>query len=120
MSKRENLNHRRARRVRARLRNVANGRTRLSVYRSNKHIYAQLIDDINGLTLASASSLDNNVRASVKSGGSIDAATKVGELIADKAKSVGVGKVIFDRGSYIFHGRIKALAQAARAGGLLF
>lgn len=120
MAKRENLHQRRARRVRTHLRKAARGRPRLSVHRSNKHIYVQVIDDVQGVTLASASTLDSDVRESVKTGSSVDAATKVGELIANRAKSAGVEKVIFDRGSYLFHGRVKALAEAARAGGLSF
>tara|TARA_Y100001960_G_scaffold221766_1_gene232004 strand:- start:7 stop:309 length:303 start_codon:yes stop_codon:yes gene_type:complete len=99
---------------------VGRGRPRLSVYRSNKHIYAQVIDDIKGITLAAASTLDDDVGEVGQSSSSIAAATKVGEAIASRAKLVGVGEVVFDRGGYLFHGRVKALAEAARAGGLSF
>ena len=120
MAKRESLFRRRARRARTNLRRASTGRPRLSVFRSNKHIYVQIIDDVEGRTLAAASTVENDVRQAVKSGSTLDAATKVGELIAGRAKSAGVGKVVFDRGGYIFHGRVKALADAARAGGLSF
>lgn len=120
MTKRESLFQRRARRTRDHLRHMAGGRPRLSVFRSNKHIYVQVIDDVQGVTLAAASTLDGDVRQAVKSGSTVDAATKVGELIANRAKSAGVDKVVFDRGGYLFHGRVKALAEAARAGGLSF
>jgi large subunit ribosomal protein L18 len=120
MAKRETLIKRRARRVRSHLRAVGRGRPRLSVYRSNKHIYVQVIDDGQGVTLASASTLDGDIRTDGQSSGSVAAAIKVGELIASRAKSAGIGEVVFDRGSYLFHGRVKALAEAARAGGLRF
>jgi len=95
-------------------------RPRLTVHRSLKYIYAQVIDDAKGVTLASASSLDKDLVKALKSHQSIDAAKKVGESIAAKAKKAGVTKVMFDRGAYVYHGRIKALADAARAGGLEF
>ena len=96
-------------------------RPRLSVFRSDKHIYAQLIDDYAGKTLASVSSNQADVRgAELKNGGNIAAAKKVGKAIAEKAKSIGVTKVAFDRGGRMYHGRIKALADAAREGGLKF
>lgn len=95
-------------------------RPRLTVHRSLKYIYAQVIDDAKGVTLASASSLDKELREKLKSSQSLDAAKKVGETIAAKAKKAGVTKVMFDRGAYVYHGRIKALADAARAGGLEF
>lgn len=95
-------------------------RPRLTVHRSLKYIYAQVIDDNKGVTLAAASSLDKDLRKELKSHQSIDAAKKVGEAIAAKAKKAGVTKVMFDRGAYIYHGRVKALADAARAGGLEF
>ena len=120
MSKRETLSNRRARRGRHYLRSAGRGRPRLSVYRSNKHIYAQVIDDIKGVTLAAASTLDGDISETGQSSSSIAAATKVGEVIASRAKSAGVGEVVFDRGGYLFHGRVKALAEAARAGGLSF
>lgn len=93
-------------------------RPRLSVHRTNKAIYAQVIDDLKGVTLASASSLDKE--ASLKNGGNIAAAEKVGKLVAERAKKAGVKKVQFDRGSFLYHGRVKALAEGARAGGLEF
>jgi large subunit ribosomal protein L18 len=111
---------RRRRRVRAKLRRVATGRPRLSVFRSSKHIYAQIIDDAAGRTLAAASSLDSGLRVSLKTGADIAAAGAVGKLIAERAKAAGVEQVVFDRGAYLFHGRVKALADAAREGGLDF
>jgi large subunit ribosomal protein L18 len=93
-------------------------RPRLNVFRSNKHIYAQLIDDVNGVTLASASTLDKDVN--LDSSSNIDAAVKIGELVAKRAVEKGVSTVIFDRGGYLYHGRIKALADAARENGLEF
>jgi large subunit ribosomal protein L18 len=102
------------------LRRVGNGRARLSVFRSSKHIYAQVIDDTVGRTLASASSLDANLRANLTTGADIAAASAVGKLIAERAKAAGVAQVVFDRGAYLFHGRVKALADAAREGGLDF
>ena len=96
------------------------GRPRLNVYRSASNIYAQVIDDTKGVTLASASTAEKDLKASVKIGGNVAAATAVGKLIAERAKKAGVKQVIFDRGSYIYHGRVKALAEAAREGGLEF
>jgi large subunit ribosomal protein L18 len=95
-------------------------RPRLNVFRSRSHIYAQIIDDIKGTTLAAASSLDKSLRKSLKSTGSIDAAKAVGKLLADRAKAAKVNAVVFDRGGRIYHGRIKALADASREGGLQF
>lgn len=95
-------------------------RPRLSVHRSLKYIYAQVIDDAKGVTLAAASSLDEDLKKAAKSAKSIDAAKKVGEAIAAKAIKAGVKQVMFDRGAYVYHGRVKALADAARAGGLEF
>jgi large subunit ribosomal protein L18 len=95
-------------------------RPRLSVFRSDKHIYAQLIDDFAGKTLAAASSAISDVRGDLKNGGNIAAAKQVGKAIAERAKSIGVSKVAFDRGGRQYHGRIKALADAAREGGLSF
>jgi len=95
-------------------------RPRLSVFRSAKHIYAQLIDDVQGVTVASASTLDKELAEGLGNGGSVEAAKKVGELIAKRAQSKGVAKVVFDRGGYLYHGRIQALADAAREGGLEF
>jgi large subunit ribosomal protein L18 len=111
---------RRRQRVRAKLRRVANNRPRLSVFRSSKHIYAQIIDDAAGHTLAAASSLNGGLRASLKSGADVTAAGAVGKLIAERAKAAGIERVVFDRGAYLFHGRVKALADAAREGGLVF
>ncbi|WP_138420162.1 50S ribosomal protein L18 [Aquibacillus sediminis] len=93
-------------------------RPRLNVYRSNKHIYAQLIDDLNGKTVASASTVDNELK--LESTGNVEAAAKVGELVAKRAKENGYQNVVFDRGGYLYHGRIKALADAAREAGLEF
>ena len=111
---------RRRQRVRRTLRRAANGRPRLSVFRSSKHIYAQVIDDAAGRTLAAASSLDAGLKTSLKTGADIAAAGAVGKLIAERAKAAGIGQVVFDRGAYLFHGRVKALADAAREGGLDF
>lgn len=104
-------------RVRAKLSGTA-ARPRLNVYRSNKHIYAQLIDDVNGVTVASASTLDKEVN--LDSTGNVDAAVKVGELVAKRAVEKGVAAIVFDRGGYLYHGRVKALADAARENGLEF
>jgi large subunit ribosomal protein L18 len=104
--------------VRRSVKAAANGRKRLSVHRSGKHIYAQVIDDVKGLTLASASSLEKDMRA--KSGANVEAAKAVGTLVAKRAVEKGVKDVVFDRGGYRYHGRIKALGDAAREGGLKF
>ncbi|HUS97528.1 MAG TPA: 50S ribosomal protein L18 [Hyphomicrobiaceae bacterium] len=111
---------RRKSRVRRTLRRVAKGRPRLSVYRSSKHIYAQIIDDAQGTTLAAASTLDKDMRTELKTGADKSAAERVGKVIAERAKAAGVTEVVFDRGGYLFHGRVKALADAAREGGLNF
>jgi large subunit ribosomal protein L18 len=111
---------RRRRRVRSKLSSVANDRARLSVFRSSKHIYAQVIDDAAGHTLAAASSLDGGLRTNLKNGADMTAAGAVGKLIAERAKAAGIERVVFDRGAYLFHGRVKALADAAREGGLVF
>ena len=95
-------------------------RPRLTVFRSNKHIYAQLIDDLNGVTLASASSVVADVKKDVPYGGNVKAAASVGKKIAEVAKERGIAKAAFDRGHYRYHGRVKALADAAREGGLQF
>lgn len=107
-------------RVRKTVRRAANGRPRLSVFRSSKHIYAQVIDDANGHTVAAASSLDKELASALKTGADKLAAVEVGKLVAKRAKEAGVDAVVFDRGGYIYHGRIKALADAAREGGLSF
>jgi large subunit ribosomal protein L18 len=111
---------RRKARVRRAIRKAANGRPRLSVFRSSKQIYAQIIDDDRGVTLAAASSLEKDMRGKLKSGGNVDAAKEVGRLIAERAGAAGVTSVVFDRSGYLYHGRVKALADAAREGGLSF
>ena len=111
---------RRKARVRRTLRAAANGRPRLSVFRSSKHIYAQVIDDAQGLTIVAASSLEKDLRSSLKTGADIEAAKTIGKLLAERAVAKGVKDVVFDRGGYIFHGRVKALADAARESGLNF
>ncbi|MFQ5958405.1 MAG: 50S ribosomal protein L18 [Alphaproteobacteria bacterium] len=114
------LYDRRKGRVRSRIAKVSGARPRLSVFRSNKHVYAQIIDDGRGVTLAAASSLDKALKGELKSGGDKAAAARVGALIAERAKAAGVAEVVFDRGGYMYHGRVKALADAAREGGLAF
>jgi len=109
---------RRKTRNRNQLSKVANGRPRLSVHRSSKHIYAQIIDDASGVTLASASTLDKDMKGNA--GSNCAAATSVGKMVAERAKKNGVETVIFDRGGFIYHGRVKALAEAAREAGLKF
>lgn len=111
--------NRRRFRVRKSIRGTAE-RPRLSVTRSHKHMSAQLIDDLAGKTLASASTMDKELSGSVKYGGNVDAATAVGKAIAERAKGAGIEQVCFDRGSYKYHGRVAALADAAREGGLQF
>ncbi len=111
---------RRKYRVRKTVRNAANGRLRLSVFRSSRHIYAQIIDDAKGHTVAAASSLDKAISGTLKTGADTAAAAEVGKLVAKRAKEAGVDAVVFDRGGYIYHGRIKALADAAREVGLSF
>jgi len=110
---------RRKARVRGAIKAVS-GRARLSVFRSSRHIYAQVIDDRKGETVAAASSMEKDMRGSLKTGANIEAAKAVGKLVAERASAKGVKDVVFDRGGYIFHGRIKALADAAREGGLNF
>jgi len=109
---------RRAQRVRRRLKKNANGQPRLSVYRSSKNISAQVIDDAKGITLASASTLEKDLKKS--KGTDVAAAAVIGKLIGERAKKAGVKQVIFDRGGYLYHGRVKALAEAAREAGLKF
>ena len=111
---------RRAARVRRQIKKVAGDRPRLSVYRSSKNIHAQIIDDTKGHTVAAASSLEKDLKGSLKTGADIAAATAVGKLLAERASKAGVKEVVFDRGPYIYHGRIKALADAAREAGLSF
>jgi large subunit ribosomal protein L18 len=95
-------------------------RPRLNIFRSAKHMYAQIIDDTNGVTIAAASTQDKELRESVGNGGNVEAAKKVGQLIAERAKAKGLDKVVFDRGGYLYHGRVQALADAAREAGLEF
>ncbi|MGF1626676.1 MAG: 50S ribosomal protein L18 [Alphaproteobacteria bacterium] len=114
------LFNKRRSRTRFRIRSRANGRPRLSVFRSNKHIHAQVIDDLNGVTLASASSIDKELRADMSKGSDKAAAAAVGKVLAERAIAAGVSTVVFDRGGYAFHGRVKALADAAREAGLQF
>ncbi|WP_118856472.1 50S ribosomal protein L18 [Sphingomonas mesophila] len=109
---------RRRRRVRSALRARAAGKPRLSVHRSGRHIYAQVIDDAAGKTLVAASTLDKDIKGKAKA--TCDGAAEVGRTLAQRAKEAGVGKVVFDRGGFLFHGRVKALADAAREGGLEF
>jgi large subunit ribosomal protein L18 len=111
---------RRTARIRRTIRRAAGGRARLSVFRSSQHIYAQIIDDLKGETLVCASSIEKETRASLKTGANKDAAKVVGKLVAERALGKGIKDVVFDRGSYRYHGRVKALADAAREGGLNF
>ena len=119
MSNEKSLFERRKQRVRAKLQRVANSRPRLSVFRSSKHIYAQIIDDAGHKTVAAASTMDKDLKK-LKTGADIAAAEAVGKLVAERAKKAGVTNVVFDRGGYIYHGRVKALADAARTAGLTF
>ena len=120
MASRKQVLAKRASRLRRQLKAVANGRPRLSVHRSSKNIYVQVIDDVAGRTLAAASTLDTDLRKSLKTGADVEAAAAVGKLVAERATKAGVKEVVFDRGAFIYHGRIKALAEAAREGGLSF
>jgi large subunit ribosomal protein L18 len=120
MAKFKTRAERRTARVRRAIKDAAAGRARLSVFRSSKHIYAQVIDDAKGETLVAASSLDKPLREILKTGANIDAAKAVGKLLADRAREKGLKEVVFDRGGYLYHGRVKALADAAREGGLNF
>lgn len=120
MTSRKEVLARRAGRVRRQVKSVASGRPRLSVHRSSKNIYAQIIDDSAGNTLAAASSLDADLRKALKTGANIEAAAAVGKLVAERASKAGIKDVVFDRGAFIYHGRIKALAEAARENGLNF
>jgi large subunit ribosomal protein L18 len=118
-NKHDALSRRKAR-VRRAVRTASNGRPRLSVFRSSKQIYAQIIDDVQGHTVAAASTLETDVKGKVKTGADKAAAAEVGRLVAERAKAAGVTEVIFDRSGYLYHGRVKALADAAREGGLDF
>lgn len=120
MLKPKELVARRKLRVRVQIRKRGGGRPRLSVFRSSKHIYAQIIDDGQGRTVAAASTLDKDLRVESRTGADVEAAKQVGKLIAERAIAAGVKEVVFDRGGYLFHGRVKALADAAREAGLSF
>lgn len=111
---------RRAQRVRRQIKKVAGERPRLSVHRTSKNIYVQVIDDAKGHTIAAASTLEKDLKGSLKTGADTAAAAAIGKLIAERATKAGVKEVVFDRGPYIYHGRVKALAEAAREGGLSF
>jgi len=120
MASSKNLSDRRTQRTRLRLRKRAGNRPRLSVFRSGKHIYAQVIDDGNGRTVAAASTLEKELRDEMKNGATVAAAGTVGKLVAERATAQGIKEVVFDRGGYRYHGRVKALAEAAREAGLAF
>ena len=120
MAEKKGAEDRRKARVRRAIRKAANGRPRLSVFRSSKQIYAQVIDDVQGKTLASASTLEKDLKGKLKTGADVEAAKEVGKLVAERASKAGVKSVVFDRSGYIYHGRVKALADAAREGGLEF
>jgi large subunit ribosomal protein L18 len=120
MQAKQNPTDRRRARVRRHLKSVANGKPRLSVHRSSEHIYAQVIDDAKGHTLAAASTLEKDLKGSLKTGADKAAAAAVGKLVAERCKAAGVTAVVFDRGQFMYHGRIQALADAAREGGLEF
>lgn len=120
MSKAKNLFERRKRRTRFKLARVSTERPRLSVFRSKNHIYAQIIDDQKSHTLAMASTLDKDVREKLKATSNVVAAEVVGKLVAERAVKAGINQVVFDRGGYLYHGRVKALAEAARSAGLSF
>ena len=118
MASKDTLFEKRRQRNRTQLRKKSVGRPRLSIHRTNQHIYAQVIDDAKGATVAAASTVEADLRGGATS--NVEAATKVGKLIAERAKAAGVSSVVFDRGGFLFHGRVKALAEAAREGGLDF
>ena len=120
MTKRLNTQQRRKLRIRSKVHKVANGKPRLSVHRTGQHIYAQVIDDLKGMTVASASTIDKDLRGKLKVTANQDAAASVGKLVAERAKKAGVETVIFDRGVNLYHGRVKALGDAAREAGLKF
>ena len=120
MAKSNSSTDRRKARIRRAIAANAGGRPRLSVFRSSKQIYAQVIDDQKGVTLAAASSIEKTLGDALKTGADVEAARRVGKEIAERAKKAGVEKVVFDRGGYMYHGRVKALAEGAREGGLDF
>lgn len=114
------MRQRRRARLRYQLKVKGAGRPRLSVFRSGRHIYAQVIDDVAGRTVAAASTIEKDLRGELKTGADKDAATTVGKLLAERAIAAGISAVVFDRGPFLYHGRVKALAEAAREGGLSF
>ncbi len=120
MANKQSAFDRRRDRVRRSIRKAANGRPRLSIFRSSKQIYAQIIDDAKGQTIVSASTIEKDLKGSLKTGADTAAAAAVGKLVAERATAAGVKEVVFDRGGYMYHGRVKALADAAREGGLEF
>ena len=120
MSGKQDLADRRKGRLRYQIRRKSHGRLRLSVFRSGKNMYAQVIDDAQGRTVASASTLDADLKAALKTGADKAAAAAVGKLVAERALAAGIKQVVFDRGAYLYHGRVKTLADAAREGGLDF
>ena len=120
MASSKKLSDRRAKRTRLKIRKQVGNRLRLSVFRSGKHIYAQVINDSEGKTVAAASTLEKDMRDEVKKSSSVDAAGTIGKLVAERAVAQGIKEVVFDRGGYRYHGRVKALAEAAREGGLTF
>ena len=120
MSTKKSLFDKRKLRNRLSIKKNIGDKLRLSVFRSNKHIYCQIIDDVKQITLCSSSTLDPEVKKDLKSSGTIDAAEKVGKDIAAKAKKIGFEKVVFDRGGYLYHGRVRSLAEGARSSGLKF
>ncbi|WP_201831566.1 50S ribosomal protein L18 [Microvirga zambiensis] len=120
MAEKKGAEDRRKARVRRAIKKAANGRPRLSVFRSSKQIYAQVIDDVRGHTVASASTIEADLKGKLKTGATMDAAKEVGKLVAERAVAAGVKQVIFDRSGYLYHGRVKALADAARESGLDF
>ena len=120
MSTKKSLFDKRKLRNRSSIKKNIGNKLRLSVFRSNKHIYCQIIDDLKQITLCSSSTLDPEVKKDIKSSGTIDAAEKVGKHIATKAKKIGFEKVVFDRGGYLYHGRVRSLAEGARSSGLKF
>ena len=114
------LSVRRRQRTSGKIKKNNNDRPRLAVHRSGKHIYAQVIVDRSGATVAAASTIDKDVRSKLKTGANVEAASVVGKIVAERAMKAGIDKVVFDRGGYLYHGRVKALAEAAREGGLSF
>lgn len=120
MTESKNLFERRKKRTRYKLSLVAKERPRLSVFRSKNHIYAQIIDDTKRETLVAASTLDKDLKKALEKSSNVSAATEVGKLVAERAKKAGINQVVFDRGGYLYHGRVKALADAARETGLSF